>query len=123
MAAFFFSIFNSSPISCNFCLLCLKRFSFLLSDGEFYLVFRYIWFIYVFSDEKWVFFQFSSCICRMCMKNPSNGAIFFTFVDVFFLQNEMYCNLCLVSGNVSGFFSSDRDFFLVFKYVHVICFL
>ena len=32
--------------------------------------------------------------------------------------------LCLVSGNVSGFFSSDRDFFLVFKYVKLyICFL
>ena len=89
MAAIFFSIFNTSPISCNFCLLCLKRFSFLLSDGEFYLVFRYIWFIYVFSDEKWVFFHFSSCICRTCMKNAGNGAIFFTFVDVFF--SKMRC--------------------------------
>ena len=82
MAAIFFSIFNTSPISCNFCPLCLKRFSFLLSDGEFYLVFRYIWFIYVFSDEVGIF-SFFFCICRTCMKNAGNGAIFFTFVDVF----------------------------------------
>ena len=36
----------------------------------------------------------------------------------------MYCIFCPDSGNVLGFFSSGRDFFLVFKYLHVyICFL
>ena len=54
----FFCFFNSAPVSYNFCLLCLKMVSFILSDGEFFLVFRYIWFIYVFSNEKWVFFHF-----------------------------------------------------------------
>ena len=53
---------------------------------------------------------------------PATEPSFLFFVDWFFLQNEMYCNLCLVSGNVSGFFSSDRDFFLVFKYVKLYMF-
>ena len=54
---------------------------------------------------------------RMFIKNAGNDAI---FLDVF-LQNEMYC--IFYNSNVSGFFSSGRDFFLVFKYVHVyICF-
>ena len=44
------SFFNSVPISCILCLLCQNWFSF-LSDREFYLVFRYIWFIYVFSTR------------------------------------------------------------------------
>ena len=55
---------------------------------------------------------------RMFMKMPATTP-YFLFCYVF-LQNEMYCNLCIFcsdSGNVSGFFSSGRDFFLVFKYV------
>ena len=49
---FFFSI-NSSPVPCNFCLLCLKRFNFFLCDGEHYLAFRYIWFIYIWFIYIW----------------------------------------------------------------------
>ena len=52
---------------------------------------------------------------RMFMKNAGNDAIFFFYV---FLQNEMYCIFCPDSGNISGFFSSGRDFFLFFKYVY-----
>ena len=56
----------------------------------------------------------------MFMKNTGNDTIFL-FFDVF-LQNEMNCIFCPESGNVSGFFASDRDFFLVFKYVYVYVF-
>ena len=58
----------------------------------------------------------------MFMKNAGNDSIFSIFYV--FLQNETYCIFCPDRGNVSGFFSSGRDFFLVFKYVYVyICFL
>ena len=66
-----------------------------------------------------VLIPYKAMFCyRMCMKNAGNDAIFFYFLT-FFLQNEMYCIFCPDSGNVSVFFSSGRDFFLVVKYVHV----
>ena len=40
----------------NFCLVCHKKVPFFLSDGEFYLVFRYIWFIYMFFLMKFCSF-------------------------------------------------------------------
>ena len=65
-----------------------------------------------------VLIPYTAMFCyRMFMKN-AGMAPYFLFFDVF-LQNEMYCIFCPGSGNVSGFFSSGRDFFLVFKYVYV----
>ena len=109
MAAIFFSIFNTSPISYNFCLLCLKMVSFILSDGEFYRVSRYIWFIYVFCYEVGIFSFFFLNMLGMHEKCRQRSHLF-NFLLTFFLQNEMYCNLCLVRGNVSGFFHLMGNF-------------
>ena len=58
----------------------------------------------------------------MFMKLPATTPCFLFFYV--FLQNETYCIFCPDRGNGSVFFSSGRDFFLVFKYVYVyICFL
>ena len=46
---------------------------------------------------------------------------YFLYFDAF-LQNKMYCIFCPDNGNVSFFFSSGREFFLVFKYVYVYMF-
>ena len=73
---FFFScFFNSAPVPCNFCLLCLKRFRLFLRDGEFYLVFRYIWFVYDFSTDKWVIFHFFTKGTEISEKQLTAAAI------------------------------------------------
>ena len=70
MAAIFLFFFTSAPIYCIFSLICLKRFIFLLSDGESYLLFRYIWFTYVFSTDKGSFSSFITKAPNM-LKNHS----------------------------------------------------
>ena len=48
----------------------------------------------------------------------SRGTIFYLFSSNF-LADEKCCIFCPVGGNVSGFLSSNGEFCLVFKYVHV----
>ena len=47
------------------------------------------------------------------------GALFFYLFSSYFPADEKYCIFCPVGGNVSGFLSSNGEFCLVFKYVHV----
>ena len=55
---------------------------------------------------------------RMCMKNAGNDTIFFIFRCFF---SKMKCIVFSAQTVVTflRFFQSGRDFFLVFKYVHM----
>ena len=80
----FFFFFNSAPASCKFCLLGLKMFRYFLSDGEFYLVIRYIWFIYVFLLISGVFFIFPTKPSKYGYRNAVNsGHLFYFFLRFF----------------------------------------
>ena len=81
-AIFLFHFFTSASIYCIFSLICLKRFIFLLSDVECYLLFRYIWFTYVFSTDKGVIFTFSDCRHRNMHTNIGLAAIFSSFFSL-----------------------------------------
>ena len=63
----FLLFFLSTPVPCNFCLLCV--------DEEFYLVFRDIWFIYVFSNDKWTIFHFFTDSTEITEKQLATVAI------------------------------------------------
>ena len=123
MAAIF--LFSAlPPPSYIFFLLCLKSFIFLLSDVECYLLFRYIWFTYVFSTDKGVIFMFSNWRNRICIQKLVWQPSFFLFSLSYIPVDEKYCIFPPVGGIASFFFSCNREFHLVFKYVYVyICFL
>ena len=70
-----------------------------------------------------VLIPYTAMFCyRMFMKNACNDAISFIFFTFF---SKMKCIVFSALKVVTfQFFSSGRDFFLVFKYVYVyICFL
>ena len=83
MAAIFLFFFTSAPMYYIFFLLCLRRFIFLLSDGESYLLFKYIWFTYVFSTDKGSFSNFITKAPNM-LKNHSPRNCHITIELVFF---------------------------------------
>ena len=123
VAIFLFHFFTSASIYCIFSLICLKRFIFLLSDAECYPLFRYIWFTYVFSTDKGVIFTFSDCRHRNMHTNIGLAAIFSSFFLSYIPVDEKYCIFPPVGEIASVFFSCNREFHLVFKYVYVyICF-
>ena len=75
--------------------------------------------MFVCFADNWVIFHFSNSNV-LTMHNVGWESIFFV---MFFSQNEMYCIFCPVSRNVSEFFSSDTEFYLVFKHVCLHMFL
>ena len=83
-AAAIFLFFNSAPASCKLCLLGLKMLSYFLSDGEFYLVFRYGLYVFLLILSV-VFFIFPAKSCKNGYRNAVNSDhLFYFFVYIFF---------------------------------------
>ena len=102
---------------CNCWLLCLKQFQVGLFMVPTIFIKCYFSLKHTFLSDTpnlystWLFELFYAC---MTMHNVGWGTIFFC---LHFFQSERYCIFCPVSRKVSVFISTDRGFYVVFKYV------